>query len=140
MTDKKQNAIKDVFENASEYAKHYDPSQFFDKIKEFGKKAGSKVVFAALLLFYAVKSENMPLKEKAIVAGALGYFIMPLDLIPDFIPIVGYGDDFAVLFATVRMISAYIDPQVINDAKFRLTEWFGEVNDADLEHVLKILS
>ena len=140
MTDKIKQAVKEVFENTSDYAKHYDPSQFFDKIKEFGKKAGAKVVFAALLLFYAVKSENMPLKEKAIVAGALGYFIMPLDLIPDFIPIVGYGDDFAVLFATVRMISAYIDPQVINDAKFRLTEWFGEVNDADLEQVLKILS
>lgn len=140
MTDKKQNAVKDVFENASEYAKHYDPSQFFDKIKEFGKKAGSKVVFAALLLFYAIKSENMPLKEKGYILGALGYFILPFDLIPDFIPIVGYGDDFAVLFATVRMISAYIDPQVINDAKFRLTEWFGEVDDADLEQVLKILS
>lgn len=140
MTDKKQNAIKDVFENASNYAKHYNPSEFFDKIKEFGKKAGAKVVFAALLLFYAVKSENMPLKEKAIAAGALGYFILPFDIIPDFIPVVGYGDDFAVLFATVRMVATYIDPQVINDAKFKITEWFGEVNDADLEQVLKILS
>ncbi len=140
MTGKKKQAVNDVFESSEKYSKHYDSAALFSKIAEFGKKAGSKVVFAALLLFYAVKSENMPLKEKAIVAGALGYFIMPLDLIPDFIPIVGYGDDFAVLFATVRMISAYIDAQVINDAKFRLTEWFGEVNDADLEQVLKILS
>lgn len=60
MTDKIKQAVKEVFENTSDYAKHYDPSQFFDKIKEFGKKAGAKVVFAALLLFYAVKSENMP--------------------------------------------------------------------------------
>ncbi|HQI04975.1 MAG TPA: DUF1232 domain-containing protein [bacterium] len=140
MTDKRQNAIKDVFENASNYAKHYNPSELFDKIKEFGKKAGSKVVFAALLLFYAVKSDNMPLKEKAIVVGALGYFILPFDFIPDLIPILGYSDDFAVLFATVRMIAMYIDPQVINDAKFRLSEWFGQIDDKDLEQVLKILS
>jgi len=141
MTDKKkQEAVNDVFESSEKYSKHYDPAALFSKIAEFGKRAGAKVVFAALLLFYAVKSENTPLKEKAMIAGALGYFILPFDLIPDFIPVVGYGDDFAVLFATVRMISAYIDPQVINDAKFRLTEWFGEVNDADLEQVLKILS
>ncbi|MDX9804938.1 MAG: YkvA family protein [bacterium] len=140
MSDKKQNAVNDVFEKSEKYSKHYDDESFFKKILDFGKKAGSKVVFAALLLFYAVKSENMPLKEKGYILGALGYFILPFDIIPDFIPVVGYGDDFAVLFATVRMVATYIDPQVINDAKFKITEWFGEVNDADLEQVLKILS
>jgi len=140
MNDKKKNAVNEVFENSNKYSKHYDEESFFKKILNFGKKAGAKVVFAALLLFYAVKSDKMPMKDKLIVFGALGYFIIPIDLIPDLIPILGYSDDFAVLFATVRMIAMYIDPQVINDAKFRLSEWFGEIDDKDLEQVLKILS
>jgi uncharacterized membrane protein YkvA (DUF1232 family) len=139
MTDKKKQAVNEVFENSERYSKHYDEESFFKKILDYGKKAGAKVVFAALLLFYAVKSERMPLKEKAIVLGALGYFIFPFDLIPDFIPVVGYADDFAVLYATVRMVVSFIDAQVINDARSRLNEWFGDIEEEELRKVLEIL-
>jgi uncharacterized membrane protein YkvA (DUF1232 family) len=140
MTDKKKQAVNDVFENSEKYSKHYDEESFFKKILDYGKRAGAKVVFAALLLFYAVKSEKMPLKEKTMVLGALGYFIFPIDLIPDFIPVVGYADDFAVLYATVRMVVAFIDEQVINDARGQLNEWFGDIDEAELQKVLGILS
>ena len=140
MTDKKQQAVNEVFENSDKYSKHYDEESFFKKILDYGKKAGAKVVFAALLLFYAVKSERMPLKEKGIVLGALGYFIFPFDLIPDFIPVIGYADDFAVLYATVRMVVTFIDEQVINDARGQLNEWFGDIEEAELQKVLGILS
>ena len=140
MTDKKKQAVNDVFENSEKYSKHYDEESFFKKILDYGKKAGAKVVFAALLLFYAVKSERMPLKEKGIVLGALGYFIFPFDLIPDFIPVIGYADDFAVLYATVRMVVTFIDEQVINDARGQLNEWFGDIDEAELQKVLGILS
>jgi len=82
----------------------------------------------------------MPLKEKAIVLGALGYFIFPFDVIPDFIPIVGYGDDFAVLFTVVKMITNYIDAQVVNDARSKLNEWFSDIEESELQKVLEILS
>ncbi len=140
MTDKKKQAVNEVFENSDKYSKHYDEESFFKKILDYGKKAGAKVVFAALLLFYAVKSERMPLKEKGIVLGALGYFIFPFDLIPDFIPVIGYADDFAVLYATVRMVVRFIDEQVINDARSQLNEWFGDIDEAELQKVLGILS
>jgi uncharacterized membrane protein YkvA (DUF1232 family) len=139
MTDKKKQAVNEVFENSERYSKHYDEESFFKKILDYGKRAGAKVVFASLLLFYAVKSERMPLKEKAIVLGALGYFIFPFDVIPDFIPIIGYGDDFAVLFTVVKMITSYIDEQVINDARGQLNEWFGDVEEEELQKVLEIL-
>lgn len=140
MLDKNKKAVNDVIENSENYSKHYDENSFFDKILTYGKKAGIKVVFAALLLFYAVKSDKMPLKDKAIVFGALGYFILPIDLIPDFIPVIGYGDDFAVLYATMRMIAGYIDAPVIADAKNKLTDWFTTVDESELDGVLKILS
>ena len=140
MTDKKKQAVNDVFENSEKYSKHYDEESFFKKILDYGKRAGANVVFAALLLFYAVKSERMPLKEKGIVLGALGYFIFPFDLIPDFIPVIGYADDFAVLYATVRMVVTFIDEQVINDARGQLNEWFGDIDEAELQKVLGILS
>jgi len=58
MTDKKKQAVNEVFENSEKYSKHYDEESFFKKILDYGKRAGAKVVFAALLLFYAVKSER----------------------------------------------------------------------------------
>ncbi len=140
MTDKKKQAVNDVLENKERYSKHYDEDSFFQKIFNYGKKAGAKVVFASLLLFYALKSERMPLKEKTMVLAALGYFIFPFDLIPDFIPIAGYGDDFAVLYATVRMMTNYIDEDVVENAENKLSEWFPDVDESELQSVLNLFS
>ena len=140
MKNRKNRAVNEVFENSSKYSDEFSEQKLFNKVVKYGKRAGVKVIFAVLLLFNALKSSKMPLKDKAIVLGSLGYFIMPFDLIPDFIPVIGYGDDFAVLFATVRMMSGYIDINVINNSRSKLSDWFGDVDNDDLEQVLRILS
>lgn len=57
-------------------------------------------------LFELVKSPKTSVKSKAIAAGALIYFISPIDLIPDHIPVVGYLDDLAVLSVAVNSLTA----------------------------------
>ena len=137
--EKEKTAAQEVIDNGAKYSKHFSEDSFFSKIVEYGKAAGTKVVFAALLLFYAMKSDKMPMTEKALVVAALGYFILPIDLIPDFIPVVGYADDLTALYVALKKVTSYIDNEIINQARDKLSGWFGTVDENDIQSVLNIL-
>jgi len=66
-----------------------------------------------------------------IVVGALSYLIFPVDLIPDFIPVVGLVDDASVIAAAVMKIIQHIDDDVKNKAKQQLVKLFGDDGDID---------
>lgn len=68
----------------SSYGGNYSPDNLLKKVTKVAKSAGVKVVYGVLLLYYALIDNRVPLKDKAIVIGALGYFILPFDFIPDF--------------------------------------------------------
>ena len=129
------------------YAKEYDENAFWEKLKKFGRKAGIKVCYAALLLYYVLKSPltsgkdryvlKSPLtsgKDRAKIIGALGYFLLPIDIIPDFIPIAGYTDDLAALTWGVYCVIKSITPEVKANAAAKLHEWFGDFD----EHLLDL--
>ncbi|MDO3408474.1 YkvA family protein [Saccharibacillus sp. CPCC 101409] len=117
------------------YGKEYSEESFWDKIKKFGKKAGVKVVYAALLLFYTLKDRDVPPWAKSVIIGALAYFIAPIDLIPDFIPVAGYTDDLGTLLAALGVVSSQIDDEIRGKARARLVAWFGESATLDLGEV-----
>jgi len=106
------------------------------KMRKKAVKAGKKLVYAGLLLYYTLQKDNVPLKAKAVIIGALGYFIAPLDLIPDFLPIIGYTDDFGALMMALATVSMYIDNEVKNKARTQLESWFGQVNEIDIAEVM----
>ena len=115
------------------YERHYDDNAFWAKLQKFARKAGIKVSYAALLLYYVLKSPETSGKDRAKIIGALGYFILPIDLIPDFIPIAGYTDDLAALVWGVYCVIKSITPDVKAQAAAKLHEWFGEFDDKELE-------
>lgn len=115
------------------YAGHYDENAFWEKLKKFARKAGIKVTYGALLLFYVVKSPGTSTKDRAKILGALGYFILPIDLIPDFIPIAGFTDDLAALTWGVYCVIKSITPEVKAQAAAKLHEWFGPFDDKMLD-------
>lgn len=119
--------------DVSIYQKHYSEEGLFEKISSVFKKAGMKVVYYVLLLFYVLKDENTPGKHKMIIIGALGYFILPVDLIPDFIPVAGFTDDAAALIACLKTVSENVTPQVKSNAIKKLHEWFGNVESKKME-------
>ena len=69
------------------------------------------------------------------ILGVLGYFITPIDALPDLTPILGYTDDLGVLSFGVVTIACYINKEVRGKAKEKLKEWFGEYNEADLAEI-----
>ena len=120
-------------ETVSGYAKVYNPSKLLEKLGKVARKAGAKVVYAVLLLYYALLDGDVPLKDKAIVVGALGYFILPFDFIPDMLGPLGYTDDMGALVLALKTIWTNITPKVKEQALQKLREWFDEVDSEDLK-------
>ncbi len=108
------------------YKDKFSKSEFVEKISTVAKRAGAKFVYAALILFYTLESDKVSIKDKAIIIGALGYLISPLDLVPDAIPIAGLGDDLAVLIYVLRKVWGDVSEEVKAKAHDKLSKWFDE--------------
>lgn len=109
----------------SEYSNKYDDDGFWKKVGKFALKAGKAVIENALKLYYCYKDSDTPTWAKSIIVGALGYFIMPLDAIPDPTPVIGFTDDAGVLVAAVGAVAAHIKKEHVEKAKETLKRWFG---------------
>jgi len=107
------------------YEKEFSDDGFWEKIKVYAQSVGESVLNPALKLYYAAQDADTPMWAKTTVYGALGYFISPVDAIPDFTPIVGYSDDLGVLVAATAAIVAHIKTKHGEQAKETLTQWFG---------------
>ena len=119
------------------YANKFSQSEFVEKISRIAKRAGSKLVYAALILYYTLQSDSVSKTDKAIIIGALGYMISPLDVIPDAIPIAGLTDDFAVLIYVLKKVWTDVDPSIIEQAKEKLSKWFDEEEICDITDIFK---
>ena len=121
MKEKEENSNLDL----QRYEAEYSERGLFDKLSSVAKKAGLKVVYYALILYYALQSPKISVKEKSLIIGALGYFILPVDLVPDVIAGAGFLDDAAALLAVIKMLTC-IDDEVKRQAKELLKRWFDE--------------
>ena len=105
------------------HKKSFSELKLWKKISQFGKQIGSQGVYTALLLFYAYKRKETPRWAKNIIVGVVGYFIAPVDVIPDLTPILGYTDDLKLLALAVGTLGAYINSEVKEQAKEKLRSW-----------------
>ncbi len=115
----------EVEESVNKYQKKYDERGFWNFVKKTGKAVGEPILRRALELYYAMTRQDMPIHVKLEIMGALAYLVMPLDLIPDFIPVVGWTDDAAALAFAYTNAQAYIDDLVKEEADKKLKEIFG---------------
>jgi uncharacterized membrane protein YkvA (DUF1232 family) len=109
----------------NDFSDAYSDDSFWGKLVSFAKVAGKEVVEKALWLYYAAQKPSTPVWAKGVIVGALGYFISPIDAIPDLTPLVGYSDDLGVLTLAVATVAAYIDDEVKALARQKLKDWFG---------------
>ena len=115
-----------------QYSGKFTNSDFVEKISKIAKRAGSKLVCAALILYYTLQSDKISVKDKAIIIGALGYLVSPLDVIPDAIPIAGLGDDLAVLIYVLNKVWGNVSEDIKAKAKDKLSKWFDEDEIAEI--------
>ncbi|MCI6861258.1 MAG: DUF1232 domain-containing protein [Prevotella sp.] len=114
------------------FGSEYSEQGLKEKLSKIARKAGIKMAYAVLVAFYAVQSDALSFKEKARLYGALGYFILPVDLIPDAILGMGYSDDLAALVYVLHTVSSNITPEVKQRAREKLCLWFDNV-DIDID-------
>jgi uncharacterized membrane protein YkvA (DUF1232 family) len=117
------------------YGSKFSQTDFVEKIARIAKRAGSKLVYAALILYYTLQSDKISKTNKAMIIGALGYMISPLDVVPDAIPIAGLTDDLAVLLFVLKKVWTDIDPDIQTKAKERLSKWFDEDEINEINHL-----
>ena len=117
------------------YSNKFTQKDFVEKISRIAKRAGSKLVYAALILYYTLQSDKVSKADKAIIIGALGYMISPLDVIPDAIPIAGLTDDLAVLLYVLKKVWTGIDPEIVAKARERLSKWFDEEEINEIQYL-----
>ena len=132
--------IKDIDEkniDYNKYGKKYNEEDFRSKVSEVGKKIGAKPLYYSFLLYYALP--RVSIMDKAIIIGSLGYLISPIDLIPDYIPVIGLMDDISVLTWAVYKIasnSRNIDDEVRRRARNRLRTIFADMTDEEIDRLL----
>jgi uncharacterized membrane protein YkvA (DUF1232 family) len=82
----------------------------------FWRKLGSgaaRLPFAedATAAYYCALDRATPLRVRALLFGALAYFVLPLDSIPDMLPALGFTDDAAVIATALNLLAAHIRPE-----------------------------
>ena len=107
------------------YKSEYSEESFWSKITSVIKSAGLEIIYKALQLCYAMQNPDCPIHIKAAIVAALGYFISPIDLIPDFIPVIGFTDDLAAIGSAIVMAHAFIDENVKRQAREMIDYLFG---------------
>lgn len=117
--------MKKIFDFEA-YRKFFDTGDMWRKIARVAKRAGVKVIYMALVLYYVTRNPAVPTTDKMKIYGALGYFILPTDLIPDAIAVMGFTDDIAALTWAMYTASKYVTPEIEQQAVNKLHDWFGD--------------
>ncbi len=91
------------------FARFYTPGKFIGFIRGTGRRV--RFLPRLLMLFYCLQDKDTPKFVKLALMGALGYVILPLDMIPDTFFGLGWLDDAAVVAAAVRFAGTYIKPE-----------------------------
>lgn len=105
-----------------DFQQEYSEDEVLEKIRKYAKTAGLEVLERALRLYYAAHRPETPAWAKAVIFGALGYFISPVDAIPDVTPVVGFADDLGVLAAAMGAVAVFVDSLVKEKAAEKLNE------------------
>ncbi|PSB00748.1 YkvA family protein [Merismopedia glauca] len=95
----------------------YSDDKFWEKMREFGLQAGKGLVEQAFTMWYIMHDSNIPTQAKLIVGGALAYWILPVDMVPDILPVVGFTDDLPIIGSAFASIAMNITPDIIANAR-----------------------
>lgn len=121
------------------YKDRFSVNGFIEKMQRIAKRSGAKLCYAALILFYTMQSDKVSAKDKAVIIGALGYLVSPLDVIPDAIPLAGLGDDLAVLIYVLNKVWGNVGDDIKQKARGKLRTWFDDDEMAGADHLFENL-
>lgn len=111
-------------EDLKMYEANYSYIGLINKVIEYAAVIGKELIFKVLQLWYVLQKPEVPIEIKTIIIGSLGYFICPIDAIPDAIPGLGYTDDAAVIAFALFIAATYVDKDVNEKAHKKMESIF----------------
>lgn len=106
-------------------ARWYSPQRLWKKLCRSSGSLGRKAVLTSLTLFHCLRDHDTPTWAKGVIVGALGYLILPADLVPDIIPGAGYGDDWMALVAALGTVATFVKDEHKIRASIQTEKLFG---------------
>ena len=116
----------------NKYLKYYNESTFHKKLSKISGKLGNQLLLYLSVLYDLIRDKNIPNKNRLIFVAALGYFILPTDLVADFLPVLGFTDDLAFITYAITSASAYITHEVWEIAKEKTDHFLKKEKDSPL--------
>lgn len=106
---------------------YMDYASLWDGMKSYAIKVGRVAARPVLLLYYVMRSEKTPMKDKLTIFGALAYVILPVDLLnAKRLPIIGWIDEVVSLAVAYNRVKSSITPEIEQQVTNTLNNWFGE--------------
>lgn len=109
---------------ARDYGSEYSEDSLWRKIAAFAGRAGRETIEQVLVLYHCCLDGDTPVWAKTVIVSALGYFIAPLDAIPDLMPGVGFSDDLGAVAMALATVLAHVKPEHRRRAQEKMTTWF----------------
>ena len=106
----------------------YSAPTLWRTLKKVAVKASRQTLLSALILFYCLKDRETPAWARGVIVGALGYLILPTDLIPDLLPAAGYTDDWGAIVVALGTVAAYIKDEHKAMAQSQMARFFRSPN------------
>ena len=120
-------------ENINQFASKYDELELKPFLKASAKKLGKHIVLYAMIAYTIISDTKVPVKVKLVFMAAIGYLLLPTDLVSDFLPYIGFTDDIAFLSYVISQASDYITPEVTQEAKSKMKSWLNmEIEDSEI--------
>lgn len=99
----------------------------WEKLGDYARKAGRAGARPLLLLYYVMKSPGTPKTDKLLIASAISYLVLPIDLISaKRLPIIGWIDEVVSLTIAYQKVCKYITPEIESEVNNALERWFPE--------------
>lgn len=115
--------------NLESYKKYFTDNAFWDLVKREAKSIGRSTVKPALTLYYMYK-DGLDIGDKLLVLGALGYLILPADLLPDAIPMFGFTDDAAAIGYVFSKLKNKATKEIKEKVEEKISQWFDKKGES----------
>lgn len=104
---------------------NWDLDQLLENIKDMGKSLGRTSMRPVLSLYYVLRSPETPLSDKLLIASALSYLVLPIDLISTRRwPVIGWVDEMAAIMIAYKKVKRHITPEIESKVDNILEKWF----------------
>jgi uncharacterized membrane protein YkvA (DUF1232 family) len=132
-----EKVVAYISENGEKLKQFYSDSKLLEKIQGALKTAGAMVLYPVMILFNLMRSPSTSVQDKMMIVAPLAYFILPTDLIPDYLVGAGYIDDGAAIMTCLQKVSTLITSELIEQTNKQYQQMIGKVDEEVFDKITK---